>query len=131
MDVEIIGDDPEEVADRLNRLQYVGRQGVNNGLMSSAVDIKKEIERTSPVDTREYQNSWYIKPVAEDEVWILNRADHAKFLVLPNSNFIGSSGADIPTQGIYHNIKGIAKGEQSGLVSAIQDQIMQLLRIEL
>lgn len=125
--VEIVGDSPEDMQKRLGAINQAARQRTNDALMETARDIKDDLEKTSPVDTGEYQKSWYIFPVDYNEVWILNEADHAKYVILPNSKMVNSSSADLPSQGILHNIKGVAKGHQSSLQMNMADEFKDLI----
>lgn len=108
-DVEMVGDGPEGVQDRLTSIANAADARANAALRETAQEVKEDLEDTSPVDTGEYQSSWYIYEVAQDEVWILNEADHAKYVMLPNSRMVGSSSADLPGQGVLHNVKGVAR----------------------
>jgi hypothetical protein len=45
----------------------------------------------------------------------LNEADHAKYVMLPNVVMVGSPSADLPAQGILHNVKGVARRKQRGM----------------
>lgn len=108
-DVEYVGDTPGDIQNRLAKTATTGRRRVNNALRDTAEEVKNDLEASSPEDTGEYKSSWYIFPVKEDEVWILNEADHAKFVMLPNSKMVNASGADLPASGVLHNVKGRAK----------------------
>lgn len=113
--VEMVGDKPGDVEQRLAKLGTDGRNSTNKALLQTAQEVKDDLEKTSPVDTGEYQSSWYIFQADYDEVWVLDEADHAKFVMLPNSRMVGSPSADLPSQGILHNVKGVAKSHQKGL----------------
>jgi len=129
--VEIIGDDPEDLANRLDSSTAGVKSEVNDALIETAEEIKEEIEDTAPVDTGAYKNSWYIEPIAEDQVWILSSSDEAdynKYLMLPNQNFVGSANADVPSQGIYHNVEGIGKKHRKKLASGVANKIDSFLR---
>jgi len=129
--VEQIGDDPEDLANKLSSSGITLKSEVNDALMETAEEIKAEIEETAPVDTGAYEGSWYIEPIAEDEVWVLSsgdEAEHNKYLMLPNQNFVGSSGADLPAQGIYHNVEGIAKRHQKQMNTSVADKIGRFLK---
>lgn len=127
-DVEFVGDKPGEITRRLTDINLEARRRTNQALMETAREIKADLEDTSPVDTGEYRDSWYIFQVDFNEVWILNEADHAKYVILPNSKMVGSSNADLPAQGILHNVKGVAKNHQKGLRSNMAEQIKQLIQ---
>lgn len=126
-DVEIIGDSPNDIANRLNDVNLAARNRTNQQLMEKAREVKADLEDTAPVDTGEYRDSWYVFPAKRNEVWVLNEADHTQYVMLPNSNFVGKAGADVPSQGILHNVKGIAQGHSSGLASDIQKEINKLI----
>lgn len=128
-DVEMVGDSPGDVERRLSELSSVGRRRTNAALRETASEVKDDLEETSPVDSGEYQSSWYIVPIEYDEVWILNEAEHAKFVMLPNTQMINASGADLPAQGILHNVKGVARRHSSdyrqNLIQELQEMIQQ------
>lgn len=114
-DVEYVGDTPGDIERRLSQISEAARGRTESGLLKTAHEVKEDLEATSPVDTGEYQGSWYVYPVQYDEVWVLNSANHARFVMLPNSRMVNSASADLPSQGILHNVKGVARGHQSGL----------------
>lgn len=129
--VEFIGDTPEDMQKRLTALSHAVDEGTDEALLEAAEDVKEDIEDTAPVDTGDYQGSWYIQEIDEDEVWVLsdsNEAPHNKYLMLPNSNFVGSGGADVPSLGIYHNVEGIAKQHQSSLRLSLSNMLDNLFR---
>lgn len=128
MDVEIIGDSPGDIEERLAEVNLQARRRTNQALKEQAEETKTKLERTSPVDTGEYKSSWYIWSAKEDEVWILNEADHAKYVMLPNSKFIGLAKADLPASGVLHNVKGIARAENQSLRENLSDQIADMLK---
>lgn len=124
-DVEYVGDTPGDIEQRLSETSTTGRRRVNDALRQTAEEVKSDLETSSPVDTGEYQSSWYIFPLKEDEVWILNEADHAKFVMLPNSKMVNASGADLPASGVLHNVKGRAKRHsdsyKQNMIEELQD----------
>lgn len=129
-DVEMVGDTPGEVSGKLDSMSSGMGDKTDEALLKEAREIKTKIEDTAPVDTGAYQGSWYIAQIDEDEVWILSSSDeaeHNKFLMLPNLNFVGSSGADLPAQGIYHNVEGIAKRHRKSFNSNVADEIAAFL----
>lgn len=128
MDVEIIGDSPNDIANRLDDVNLAARNRTNKVLMKKAREIKGDIQDTAPVDSGDYRDGWYIYPAKKNEVWILNSVEHTQFVMLPNSKFVGKSDADVPSQGILHNVKGVAKGHSGGLASDIQQAINNLVR---
>jgi hypothetical protein len=107
--VEYIGNSPGDMENKLSSLGSVARKRSAVALRETAEKVKADLEKTSPVDSGQYQSSWYIQPIDQDEIWILNEADHAKFVMLPNTKMIGSNKADLPAQGILHNVKGVAR----------------------
>ncbi len=125
--VENVGDSPQDIQNRLSNLDDAVRRRTNEALRKTAEEIKEDLEDTSPVDTGEYQESWYIQPIANDEIWILNSADHAKFVMLPNRQMIGVASADFPSQGILHAVKSRAKQHsdsyRGNMVEELQDMI--------
>jgi len=125
--VETIGDSPGDIESRLTEVNLQASNRANQALMDTARDVKDELEKTSPHDTGEYESSWYVYPAKEDEVWILNEADHAPYVMLPNSRMVGSEQADLPTSGVLHNVEGVARGESNTLSSAIQQAIQDLM----
>lgn len=127
-DVEMVGDEPNDIAERLSRLGTQGQTRANRALVEAGNEIKDELENTSPVDSGEYQSSWYMMQVAEDEVWILNEADHAKYVMLPNQVMVNSPKADLPASGILHDVKGVAKNHQKTLNLSLAEQLQKLIK---
>lgn len=127
-DVEMIGDTPGDIENRLAELGTSAGEQANDALADAAERVKDDLEKTSPVDTGEYKDSWYIFEAAEDEVWVLNEADHAKYVMLPNSVMVGSSEADLPSTGVLHNVKGVAKGHQAQVRQEIIQRLRQLFQ---
>jgi hypothetical protein len=125
--VEYIGKTPGEMEQRLAETSTAGRRRVNNALRETAEEVKDDLEDTSPVDTGEYQDSWYIAPIAENEVWILNEAGHAPYVMLPNSKMIGSSKADLPASGVLHNVKGVARKHSDNYRGNVIDQLQEMI----
>lgn len=85
----------------------------NEALVEFCEEVKEEFEDTAPVDTGHYRDSWFLIEADDNLVYIVNSANHAKYLVFPNSRFRGHPGADAPGLGIYHNIRGILHSKQS------------------
>lgn len=127
-DVEMIGDSPGDIEKRLTKLGTQGQTRANSALVESADEVQKSLEQTSPVDTGEYQSSWYMFQAAEDEVWILNDAGHAQYVMLPNQRMVNSSKADLPASGILHDVKGVAKEHQKGFYSGMSDELARLFQ---
>lgn len=125
-DVEMVGDSPGDIEQRLSETATEGRRRVNNALRKAAEEVKADLENTSPVDTGEYSKSWYIFPVENEEVWILNEADHAQYVMLPNTKFIGLESADLPAQGILHNVKGVARRNSDSYRNSIIEELQQM-----
>ena len=123
-DVEMMGED--KVSNRLDAIADGSRGKTNEALVEVAEEVKEDLEDTSPVDDGVYVDSWYIYEAKEDEVWILNSAEHAKFVMFPNSKMVGSNKADLPAQGILHNVEGIAKSHNKNLMQAISEKIQEL-----
>lgn len=126
--VEIIGDEPGDIEKRLSQLGTQGQTRANSALLESAQEIQKALEQTSPVDTGQYQSSWYIFQAAEDEVWILNDAPHAKYVILPNQVMVNSSKADLPASGVLHDVKGVARENKKGLHSGLSDKLKRMIQ---
>lgn len=126
--VEIIGDKPGDIEHRLAQLGTEGQTQANKALVETAEKVKSDLEDTSPVDTGEYQSSWYSLQVAEDEVWILNEADHAKYVMLPNQVMVNSAKADLPASGVLHNVKGVAKEHQKGLNLNMSEKLQEMIK---
>lgn len=125
--VETIGDSPGDIESRLSQINLEASNRTNQALMETAREVKEDLEDTSPYDTGEYENSWYIYPAKNEEVWILNEADHAPFVMLPNSKMVGSDKADLPTSGVLHNAEGVARGNSSSLSTNIQQAMEDLI----
>lgn len=126
--VEYVGDTPDDISNRLSAIGSGAGGSTNDALLETAEDVKDKLEETSPVDTGEYEDSWYIQEVSEGEVWVLNEADHARYVMLPNSVMIGSAKADLPVSGVLHNTKGIARSEANDLNANVSEQIEDLLQ---
>ena len=126
-DVSFVGAGPEGLDEQIDSLTSGISEKTDEALKETAQEIKEDIEDTAPVDTGDYRDSWYIVEGDEETVFILsdgNAAPHNKYLLLPNQNFVGSPGADIPSQGIYHNVKGVAESHQTGLKNNLSNILM-------
>lgn len=126
-DVEYVGDTPGDIEQRLSKTATTGRRRVNNALRDTAEEVKNDLEASSPVETGVYQGSWYIFPVKEDEVWILNEAEHAKFVMLPNTKMVNASGADLPASGVLHNVKGRAKKHSESYKQNMIEELQEFI----
>lgn len=128
--VEYVGDSPGDIQSRLAQTSTTGRRRVNEALREAAEEVKEDLEDTSPVDTGDYQSGWYIFPVENEEVWILNDVEHAQFVMLPNAKMVGSNEADLPASGVLHNVKGVAKSNsddyRQGLIEKLEEMIDDL-----
>lgn len=125
-DVEYVGNSPNDIQGRLSGLGVQAQTRANRALVQAAEDIKRDLEKTAPVDTGEYKSSWYIMQVADDEVWVLNEADHAKYVMLPNQRMVNSSKADLPASGVLHDVKGIAKDHKDTVNLNLSEQLERL-----
>jgi len=126
-DVEYVGNSPGDIQERLTDINLEAKNRTNQALMETAREVKADLETSSPVDTGDYRQGWYIWPAKHDEVWILNEVDHAKYVMLPNSRMVGSTSADLPSQGVLHNVKGRAKEHDSGMRGNMAEQLKKLL----
>lgn len=129
--VETIGNDPNEMADKVSSLASGAGESTNEGLLEAAEEIKKEIEEEAPVDTGAFENSWYIQEVAEGEVWILSDSDaapHNKFIMLPNSRFQGHPDADNPATGVYFDAEAIAKANGGSVSTGVNGFLRDLIQ---
>lgn len=126
--VEFVGNSPGDIESRLGQLGTNARERTNDALRETAEDVKADLEDTSPVDTGQYRDSWYIFEAAEDEVWVLNSTDYAKHVMLPNSRMQGSTKADMPSMGILHNVKGVARQHQKGLKLNMSESLQRMLK---
>lgn len=129
MDVQMVDGNIDQLEQQVDELSALGKEAVNNSLQQTAASVKKDIEDTAPVDTGDYKGSWYTKQASENLVFILSdgdKAPHNVHLLFPNSNFVGSPGADIPSQGIYHNVKGIAKSYNDELLENLTNEINRI-----
>ncbi len=126
--VEYVGDSPSDIQNRLSALGNAVGQRTNAALMETAQEVKEDLQDTSPVDTGEYQESWYIQPVSNNEVWVLNGADHAKFVMLPNRQMIGVANADFPSQGILHAVKSRAKQHSDSYRGNMVEQLKDMVQ---
>ena len=71
-----------------------------------AQQILNDVRATAPVDSGSYRDDWRIEE-RDGTTYLVNSQPHAIYLVLPNSRFVGASGADDPGTGVYHNVRGI------------------------
>lgn len=126
-EVSYIGDNPQDMRDTLSEINLAARRRTNQALLETAREVKSDLEETAPVDTGEYKKSWYIVQIDYNEVWILNEADHAKYVMMPNSKMIGSTAADLPSMGILHNVKGVARSHQSTLNSRMAEELKDMI----
>ena len=127
-EVEMIGDSPEDMQRRLAEVNLEAKNRTRQALMETAREVKEDLEDTSPVDTGRYKSSWYIWPVSHDEVWILNEVSHAKYVMLPNTVMIGSNKADLPSQGILHNVKGVARNHNDSLNLNMAEELKRMIK---
>lgn len=126
--VEFVGDKPGDIENRLAQLSTQGQTRANEALKEAGEKVKDDLENTSPVDTGEYKRSWYMMQVAEDEVWILNEADHAQYVILPNQKMVNSAKADLPASGILHDVKGVARRHQKSLNLDLSEQLRRMIK---
>lgn len=110
-DFEIHGE--EGIKDDMTKFVNETKGVANEALVEFAKECKDEIESTAPVDTGEYRDSWYIIQAKENLVYLVNNAEHGKYVVFPNSAMVGSPSADLPSQGILHNVRGIIHEKKS------------------
>lgn len=127
-DVEFVGHNPDEMQERFNQINLEARNRTNHALRETAEEVKADLEDTSPVDTGEYKKSWYILNVDYDEVWILNEKDYAKYVMMPNSQMVGSSSADLSSQGILHNAKGVARSHSDSLSLNLAEKLENMMK---
>lgn len=126
-DVEYIGHEPDDMKDRIDQINLSAKKRTNKALRKTAREVKADLEDTSPVDTGEYKSSWYIFQADFNEIWVLNEAEHAIHVMMPNSKMVGSSSADVPSQGILHNVKGVARRHSKGLKLNLTNELQALL----
>ena len=88
-----------------------------------------EIYITSPVDTGHYKNSWRMERPEPMEIHIINDADYANHLIYPNTQMIGATGADRPSVGILHNVRGIVHNHRGKLDAQIEGDLQSHLRV--
>ena len=125
-EVDTIGTDPAELSSKMAEGFGVTKSDVDDTLLEVAKEIKEAEENTAPVDTGDYRDSWYIEAISEGEVLILSDGDdapHNKYVMLPNQRFVGNPIADIPSQGILHNYKGVAKRKANLLSKSIGNMV--------
>jgi len=91
---------------------------VGGELESFARDLLDEFVQTSPVDTGEYRSSWSMERRNKYVVLLKNDADHAPYLVYPNSQMVGARGAN--SRGILHNVRGMTFEKKSEFRDAIE-----------
>lgn len=125
MDAEINGF--EEARNNLESLASASPGKANDALKEFAEDTKRELQSTSPVDTGEYKASWELIEVAEDEVWLVNTAPHAKYVAFPNAQMVGVTSADDPARGILHNVRGIVHQREKALGLTWRDKLLNWL----
>lgn len=77
--------------------------------------LYEEIYQTSPVDTGTYKGNWEIVRKDDKEIHIKNETDYSVHLVFPNERMIGAKGADVPSRGILHNVRGIVHRRRKDL----------------
>lgn len=121
--VEMHGSDDIDSALKHKAETAIG--GTNDELRDLAEDILDEIEATAPVDTGEYKSSWRIEEISEGEVWLVNDAEHAPYLVFPNSWFreigVGNS------VGILHNVKAIVYSYRTDIIGRLKHAFRESL----
>lgn len=127
-DVEYVGDTPTDIQDTLAQINTAARKRTNEALMETARGVKTDLEKSSPVDTGEYRDSWYIYSVSYNEVWVLDSADHAQYVMLPNQRMVGSANADLPSQGILHDVKGVAKKHSDNMQLDLSEALQKMIQ---
>lgn len=124
-DMEVSGEDA--VKEGLDEFAESTRGTANDALVEMGEDIKDEIESTAPVDTGEYQESWKLIEVKENMIVLVNTADHAKYVVFPNTKMKGVASADDPARGILHNVRGIVKDNiqehRAGFITKLKNKL--------
>lgn len=127
VDISIDTSDVSRTQEQFQEASEATKGVANDALREFGEEVKEEFEATAPVDTGEYRDSWFIVEARDDLIYIVNSADHAKYLVFPNSRFKGHEGADAPARGIYHNIRGIVHSKRSeweaGLLGKIRNKL--------
>lgn len=100
------------------------------GGMEEAEELLDKIKETAPVETGEYKNDWHIEKRPEDprgDIFIVNTTEHGPYLVYPNSKMVGSEKADVPSQGIMHNVRGIVARHRKGYKDRVAEFIKDAL----
>lgn len=117
----------ESVKNGLDDFAAKSKGTANDALRKMAEEIKDDIESTAPVDTGEYKESWVIVEVAENMVYIVNTADHARFVVFANSKMTGVASADDPARGILHDVRAIVRGNirkhRAGFITRLKNKL--------
>lgn len=113
VDIDVGMSDVSHTQEQFEAAAEASKGNANDALREFAEEVRDEFEETSPVDTGEYKSSWFIIEADDNLVYIVNSANHAKYLVFPNSHFMGNPGADVPSRGIYHNVRGIVHQKKS------------------
>lgn len=100
------------------------------GSMEEAEYLLQKIKTTAPVASGTYREDWRIEKRPNDDrgdIFIVNSTEHGPYLVFPNKRMVGSSKADLPSQGIIHNVRGIVHSHRRDYRDAIIDIIKDAL----
>lgn len=125
MRVEI--ENEQQVIRRLEAADSRITLAVESGQEEFADELVTELENTSPVRTGEYKGSWGTDEEG-DTVYIVNNDPKAKYLVFPNQRMRGSPKADLPAQGILHNVRGITFNKRRSYREKVSSKIRNAAR---
>lgn len=109
--------------EQLQAMSEASKGQAHDAVRELGEEIKAEFENTAPVDSGEYRDSWYLVEGGEEVVYIINNADHAKYVVFPNKAMLGVTTADDPARGILHNVRGRAQSKASEWENSLFEKI--------
>ena len=124
MDIDVYGTERTVAGMRASRAAV--EIAVGDGQEKFAEEMKKEVQKTAPVDTGDYRDDWEVKE-KKGTWYLVNTMPYAKHLVFPNSNFVGSTKADDPGRGILHNVRGIVHSRKTRYKAVITSKVKTAL----
>lgn len=97
----------------LGFLSEMAEDKTDEHLDAFAEKLLGDIQRTAPVDTGRYRDDWTKEKPEKGVRELINDVPYARHLVFPNSRMTGSPNADVPSEGITHNVRGLVFGRKT------------------
>ena len=116
----------KETAAKIAAKREAVEVAVGDGQEEFAEELKDEVQKTAPVRTGNYRDDWEVEEV-DGNYYLVNDVDYARYLVFPNSKFVGSAKADQPGKGILHNVRGIVYSRRNRYKAKVVAKIKSIL----